>query len=349
LAATNLTKIIVKSEQQEEPKAEKQGAKGCPVILQEFFKLASILFQEPHYQATHVLGTQGAVEDVSTQYYTHFCVIILLCLLERKPFRVFMFDINVHLDFYVYKKEKNGMFTTKEYKGTGSVARVIMELLIDFLTHHLMKQHFSVEMYSNALVAVHSLICFGKKYRIRFGVQWIQLWKALVRICDVVAHDHCNKEKAKASHLLNQVLTILNLSILRGDLFLPQRVDHDQLLYELVRSRQTFDDLSDWMLRNMKKNNPVQVLYENIKLVITDLSASIDEAYGFNSSPSENEALAIIKKTFPNLKLTKHNNLETRAEYLENPNEVSFFNHLTRLFVHECRQIVDHSFSLPNK
>jgi hypothetical protein len=351
LAAPNLTKIIVKSQQETSQKTEAKGTKGCPAILQEFFKLASILFQEPHYMVSHINKnpnvTTTTVEDISTQYYTHFCLIILLCLLERKPFRVFMFDINVNLDFFVFKKEKGRAFTTKEYKGTGSVARIIMELLIDFLNHHLIKHSFSVEMYSNALTAVHSLICFGKKYRIRFGVQWNQLWAALIRICDVVAHDYCNKEKAKASALLNQVLVILNLSILRGDLFLPQRTDHDQLLYELIRSRQTFDDLNDWIKRNLKKTNPVKVLMENISLVVGDLSINIDQTFGFSASPSESDAIAVIKRTFPGLKLTKHANLEQRSEYLENPNEVTFFNHLIRLFVHECRQIVDHSFAIP--
>ncbi|KAL0483144.1 hypothetical protein AKO1_014802 [Acrasis kona] len=348
LATPSLAKIIIVDSQQQSQTKQTPDAttstRACPVILQEFFKFASILFQDACYGNAQ----QQQEANVSAQYYSHFCIIILLCLLERKPFRVFMFDVNVHQDFFIFKRQQvnQQQWTTKEYKGTGSVARIIMQLLIDFMVHHLM--WFPVDLYKNALTAVHSLLCFGKKYRIRFGVEWRELWRVLISICELIAKDHV-RDKVKACFVLEQCLILLNLGVLSGELFLPQRMDHDALLYEVICRAQSFIAVDDWVRRNLKKTNPVNLLMHNINLILKDVGGFVDAEFGLNSNPSLDRVQSALRTCFASSELTKHTHLEQRAEYVENPNEVTFFNHLNRLFVHECRQIVDHSFSTNNK
>ena len=225
------------------------NVRGCPLILQQFLKYCSILFQEPHYinnyvknaNNTQITATQNSSnEDISTQYYSHFCLIIILCLVDKKVFRSFMFDNNVKLDFTLFFKEK-GQFTVRSCDGHGSLAKIVFELLIQFLNHHMTRHHFSMEMYSKALSATHAILCLAKKFRIRFVTDWKQLWTSLIRICDVIAEGNCNGDKVRACNILGQVLTIFNFGILKGDLFFPSRIDQEEMIYQMIYHRQVFE------------------------------------------------------------------------------------------------------------
>ncbi|KAL9644948.1 hypothetical protein ABK040_004442 [Willaertia magna] len=318
--------------------------RGCPLILQEFLKFSSVLFQEPYYTTKYVMkvnNSKTGSDDIASQYYTHFCLLVILCLLEKKVFIKYIFDINTKLDFYLFKKEK-GIFTKKQFNGYGTIAKIIMELLIDFIFHHLQRKHFPIDLSIRALSAIHLLICYSRKYRVRFAVDWDTLWKSLTMICDIIGKDNCNKEKEKASNLLERVLSIFNLGILKGEAFLPTRRHHEQMIYHFIRTSSVFDLLTDWMERNLKKVNVNRQLILNINTIIVDIGNEIDIKFG--SYPSEDQVFGIIKHVYPNLKFVEFQTLETVEEYTENPNEITFFSQLIKLFVFDCKQLVHHSF-----
>ena len=94
-----------------------------------------------------------------------------------------------------------------------------------------------------------------------------------------------------------------------------------------------------------KKYNPLESLIVNIDTVLIDVGTDIDVKFGNGSIPSEQEVLQSIQKAFDIKKLKEVDNIETPLEqYLENPNEVSFFNNLIRAFCNQVRMIVSHSF-----
>jgi hypothetical protein len=325
--------------------------KGCPLILREFLRLCSILFQEPHYIQNYVLKTDSSKTDntvvdvitasnpdISTQYYAQLCLIIIFCLLDKRIFCSFLFDLNTKLDFTLFTKEK-GQFVLKEYREqSGSLAQILLELLLQFLNHYMGRHHFSMDLYSKALTVTHSMLCLAKRYRVRFSIDWKLLWQSLIRICDIISDGHCNRDKLQACQILSQVLTIFNFGILKGDLFFPSRRDQEEMIYQLVHQRHVFEKLGDWMERNLKKKNPVMCLRQNIELIISDVVTSLDMEFHNSSYPSESDVLNIIKKSMSEFKIVKIDGLEKREEYIEEVNEIqTFFNRMTRLFVHEIR------------
>lgn len=331
-----------------------EHVKACPTVIQQFLKFCSILFQEPHYINNYVRPTNtsstkmntdisSTSQDISTQYYAQFCLIILQCLLDKRVFKTFAFDVKLKLDFSLFIKEK-GIFSVKEYKENGSLGRIIMELVIQCLTHHMGRSFIPMELYSKALNVTHSLLCSAKKFRIRFAIDWRLLWTSLIKICDIIADDHCNRDKVRACSILGQVLTIFNFGIQKGDLFFPTRRDQEEMIYQFIHQRQVFDKLNDWMERNLKKTNPVMALIRNIEIIISDITSNLDLQYG-SHYPSELQVLDVIRKAMPEIKIVRISGLEQREDYLENPNEVTFFNRIMRLFVHEIRTgVVDASF-----
>lgn len=91
--------------------AARTTRKSCPIILQEFLKFASIILQEAPINGVAILRTKPEstpqnliTDDPSNVMYLHLCQIIFLCLLEHKIFRRFIFDVNLTLDFHIYKK-----------------------------------------------------------------------------------------------------------------------------------------------------------------------------------------------------------------------------------------------------
>ena len=323
-----------------------KAVRACPLIFQEFLKFSSVLFQEPFYTSKHVATETNKLkgsEDITSQYYTHFCLLIILCLIEKKVFRKYIFDINTKLDFFLFKKEK-AVFVKRQYNGFGTLAKVLMELLIDFIFHHLQRKHFPIDLAMRALAAIHILISQSIKYRVRFAVDWDTLWKALTMICDIIAKDNCSKEKEKASQVLEKVLKLFNLGIMKGEAFLPTRKHHEQLIYQFIRSSAVFDELTDWIERNYQKKINVNRQYmTNISTIICEIGNEIDMQHG--TFPSEDQVFVVIKQIYPNLTLTNFQNLEEVEEYAENPNEVTFFNQLIKVFVFDCKQLIANSFN----
>ena len=334
--------------------------RACPLILQQFLRYCSVLFHEPRYITHYIMkdnvqntsstsGTSGnsgqeSNLDISTQYYAHFCLIIILCLIDKKNFKSFLFDQNVKLNFDIFVKDRRNQFTVQSCEHHGTLAKVVFELLVHFLNHHMARHHFSMDLYAKALSATHAMLTLSKKFRVRFETDWRLLWTSLVRICEVIANGNCDRDKAKACGILGQVLTIFNFGILKGDLFFPSRTEQEEMIYQLIYHRKVFDQLSDWMERNLKKKNPVMGLLQNVAIIISDIVSQLELKHGY-SYPSETEVLNIIRQVVPEINIVKIAGLEHREDYLENPNEIPFFNRIMRLFVHQVRTgIVDATF-----
>lgn len=204
------------------------------------------------------------------------------------------------------------------------------------------------------------MMCIAKAYHVRLETDWKILWISLLRLCDLLSTYNEPKDREKITFILNQIYAIFNLGLLKGDKFLPNRIDHDELLYEIIRQRKAFDAVNDWcrwlllfhisflitvVTRVYKKKNRLQHVTANIDMLLLEVGTEIDVKYGDDSFPSEKEVMQTIKKVFEPKKLKEVDNIETPLEqYLENPNEVTFFNLLIKTFCHQVRNLVNHSF-----
>lgn len=97
--------------------------------------------------------------------------------------------------------------------------------------------------------------------------------------------------------------------------------------------------------RAYKKKQHVIAFSVNVDLLLHDIGTEIDIKYGNDSSASEKDVMHSIKQAFDPKKLKEVENMEAPLEqYLESPNEVTFFNNLIKSFCHQVRNLVSHSF-----
>lgn len=116
-----------------------------------------------------------------------------------------------------------------------------------------------------------------------------------------------------------------------------------------------FDKVNDWSKKickyvvtllvsnNFSKKSYLQRALNNILTTINHFGTEIDLKYQ-GKTPSDEQVKTLIKQHSKTLKLKVLGNLEHHDTYLENPNEITFFHQLIRVFVHEIREIVSKSF-----
>lgn len=58
---------------------------------------------------------------------------------------------------------------------------LIIDLLVEFITSHMMKK-FPLELYHHCIGVLQRLLCYQKRCRVRLGYQWRDLWTALINL-----------------------------------------------------------------------------------------------------------------------------------------------------------------------
>ena len=111
---------------------------------------------------------------------------------------------------------------------------------------------------------------------------------------------------------------IFNLFITYGDTFLPSPSSYDELYYELVRCRGTFDALYSMALRystggGEHKDSAVRVTNSlvNVRAITAHFSPKIDAWLSQQqlSTPSEEQILEVVKANYDSLTLKLQVNL----------------------------------------
>lgn len=335
-------------------------------MLGEFFKLASVVFQDR--------------KDQVNKYYCKLCLLTLLCLVENREFVTFMHNPAVQFDdIKLYNKEQD-RFNTVEFNSAsrGPLALMIVELVLLFMSHNTKKQ-LQADLYSKSLDIIHALFCAQKRLEVRLkGFQLSRLWECLIRLVEIIVADGINN-KQKAAALAAKVLLVFNMTIVHGNEFLPLPRDYDDLFYEFVRRRAVFDSLNGWIKHNSV--SPAVAIYSsgrryqsssddsttrsgttditaessvighnlasdlsrdmgNVMTIIHHFSSKIEVQFGEKiDSASPAKIIATIKDNYDSLNLKAEAAVDRHQEYLENPNEVQYFQQLIRTFV---SQVVAH-------
>ena len=55
--------------------------------------------------------------------------------------------------------------------------------------------------------------------------------------------EHFQQDRASVNEVLLSAINIINLSITHGDAFFPDPISYDNLFYEIVRAKETFEGL----------------------------------------------------------------------------------------------------------
>lgn len=131
----------------------------------------------------------------------------------------------------------------ESYRSLRPLAYSVLDLMVEFISTHLTK-NLLCELYVFATGVIHRLLCYQKKFKIRFNYAWRELWYALISLLKFVVNNESDLiKKFNILSLANYVVNIFNLFITFGDTFLPSPQAYDDLYYEIIRMHQVFDNL----------------------------------------------------------------------------------------------------------
>ena len=67
--------------------------------------------------------------------------------------------------------------------------------------------------------------------------------KSLYSFCKFLNHHHQNLPRTDLMHVIDQVINIFNIFISVGESFIVDREDYYEILYEIVRNYEIFEEL----------------------------------------------------------------------------------------------------------
>ena len=130
-------------------------------------------------------------------------------------------------------------------KPSKPLSHSVLDLMIEFILSNLRKG-LPVEHHSFTLGIIHRIICYQKRWKIRFYYPWTDLWSALIILLKYLTNHESEliKSKCEIFPLITDSIKILNLFITFGDEFLPSPQSYDQLYYEIIRMHIVFENLN---------------------------------------------------------------------------------------------------------
>ncbi|VDD78291.1 unnamed protein product [Mesocestoides corti] len=124
-----------------------------------------------------------------------------------------------------------------------TMAAVLLDLLIEFFSTHLMKS-FPHEIHGHCLDICFHLLSHQKEHNIRLDYDWGQLWKALFDLMNFVIKSGGPPLCGESFTTLLKVVGIFNFFISFGDCFLLSPSTYDELYYEVIRMTEPINSLS---------------------------------------------------------------------------------------------------------
>ncbi|XP_019859629.1 PREDICTED: UPF0668 protein C10orf76 homolog [Amphimedon queenslandica] len=288
------------------------------------------------------------IKDDKGKHNARLCLIILNCIVENSQSTAFLFDPNMTFHIEIHRanllhrklKRENSLQSL-------SMAGSLLELIVEFIVSHL-SQNFHSDLYCKCLGIVHRLLCYQKRHKVRLSYSWKELWNALISL---VRFFVSNGEKLLPSINIfipaNEVIKLFNLFITYGDTFLPDPTVYDELYYELIRVKTSFDGLYQLALRYSSPgkdqasvaNSLTSALY-NIRSIANHFAPKIDQCCATNQTTalSTEQVLEVIRNNYDTLTLKLQDGLDQHDKYSEKPKESPYFSQLVRNITSEARK-----------
>lgn len=269
-----------------------------------------------------------------TSMRAKLCVIILICLTEDHYACTLLHDVNLQFPVKIYcqpqsQTVRNNIKSNNHVTRSLPLAGHILDLMCELLRGQLRKT-LNDELCINSLGVIHRLICYQKRNRIYIPYRWDNLWNALYSVIKfILLHMSILVNVTSPFKIIERSMVIFNMFITYGDTFLCSPRTYDELYYEFIREKDTFDRLQKLSdngdITEMIKNQLSISLY-NVTAIVNHFVTKIDTYQSDNqlSSLSSEQVYETIEKNYEGLNLKLQENLHDFDRYDEK-NESSFF------------------------
>ncbi|KAI8089999.1 uncharacterized protein BX664DRAFT_334428 [Halteromyces radiatus] len=228
----------------------------------------------------------------------------------------------------------------------------IIDDLVLFLKHN-MRKKLDMATYKLSLSVMHRILSFLYKRRIRLDYHWTELWCTLTTVLHFTSV-HLDQLKLKSQEFnpfLASLLTVFNMCVTHGEVFLHDTKSFDSLFYEIIRSSDDFMALSHYVTESSiagKKGQTAMTTsssdrspplssnnFANIRTICNHFKPALEEGQVAQQIkyPSPDQVMALIQEHFATLTLAPMDKLEQFSPYTEIPNEMGYFRYLLRMVV----------------
>eukprot|EP00730_Choanoeca_flexa_P019789 TRINITY_DN9677_c0_g1_i1.p1 TRINITY_DN9677_c0_g1~~TRINITY_DN9677_c0_g1_i1.p1 ORF type:complete len:675 (+),score=148.03 TRINITY_DN9677_c0_g1_i1:3-2027(+) len=274
----------------------------------------------------------------SIQHAAALCFTILNIVCEDPHINTFLHDPNIKVPIVLHRAAMRHRPETVDTLTEGPLAVTLLELCIELIMSH-MRKKLDVAVYTLSLNVIHRLLCFEKQSRVRLSFKWQRLWNALVAFLKFLNLQDEESEAYDIFALANRVVIIFNLFVTYGDTFLPDPDSYDELYYELIRERKTFDALFESAKRHTRTSgvyaataNKLANSLINIRAIVSHFGPKVEawSAANKHEPMSPENVLAIVRDNYDTLTLKLQDGLDLYDAFREDPDFERFLNQLLR-------------------
>nr|CAG8435995.1 10554_t:CDS:10 [Entrophospora candida] len=203
----------------------------------DFLSFLSYLFQHNRTQRTFK--------------YIKLSLFILTIIIEDDKNAKFIFEDTKLFKIRLCKQKKPIL---PEVKSSRPIVCFILDICVGFLIHN-MRRKLQSDLYSLTLGIIHKIIFQLKTNKIRLDYHWVELWNSLINLLKFIKSniDYFEDKSVIIKEVLMLVIDIINLSISYGDQFFNEALSYDNLFYEIIRNKETFENLNGLELVTNKR------------------------------------------------------------------------------------------------
>ncbi|CAG8564383.1 11677_t:CDS:10 [Funneliformis caledonium] len=231
---------------------------------------------------------------------------------------------------------------------------IILDVVIGFINHNL-RRKLQTDLYSMSLGVIHRIMSYLKKNCVRLPYHWSEIWQSLIGLLKFILSniEYFQQDRDSVNEVLLSAINIINLSVTFGDSFFPDPISYDNLFYEIIRAKETFDGLSSIVNKTnfTKLGSPTKSAFQkpmsssqfdvlsNINTICTHFSLKIEGWKLTNRVKSITpEQVAIINANYDTLELVTPEKLDHYTPYNEIPYHVPLLRQVLRVIVEDFKR-----------
>lgn len=238
-----------------------------------------------------------------------------------------------------------------------TAAATILDICVDTINHNL-RRNLDMQLYIAIISTVHRLLSYLTFTQTRMEYHWPLLWQTLMSFLRFLTNNaaYLATQSQDIRLLIDPLLATLALSVLSGEIFLPNSPSYDDLFYKLVEAGEwlqkfkvAFQD--QWSASSTAndapnggsaaagpKQHPIEVLLQ----VSTHYHTLVEEEKGkgkVGKNPSPREVSKVIRQGYETLSLPGMEGLDRWDRFREG-DERSMLKRAARYAVEDTRRLL---------